>query len=308
MARTKRINMFTNKTFVYSIYLLTALNIGSFIYKHDYESMFLFSIMCIVTFLFTKNFIIVLFVSLMFVNTLILLRMLNDKVFEGAVGNMDANKYSSIIEMKSSMNDVIKKLENEKNVDVLLEMMKEFVEYNKSNLKDEDTLKEEKDILEKLNNYILGNEQTDEENDFIKENSISKFIHESELKKKKSDVVEDEESVQDVNEDDTSETYESEGSEVDKEKTKKFLEEIIKKEKDIDSSSTKTEKSGFKNQNNNGIGKNDLTEYPNDPNELIQKMKNLNPSLKKSMNVLKNLNMNELNNMVNSLDSVLEKL
>ena len=36
----------------------------------------------------------------------------------------------------------------------------------------------------KLNNYILGNEQTDEENDFIKENSISKFIHESELKKK----------------------------------------------------------------------------------------------------------------------------
>jgi hypothetical protein len=234
--------------------------------------------------------------------------MLNDKVFEGAVGNMDANKYSSIIEMKSSMNDVIKKLENEKNVDVLLEMMKEFVEYNKSNLKDEDTLKEEKDILEKLNNYILGNEQTDEENDFIKENSISKFIHESELKKKKSDVVEDEESVQDVNEDDTSETYESEGSEVDKEKTKKFLEEIIKKEKDIDSSSTKTEKSGFKNQNNNGIGKNDLTEYPNDPNELIQKMKNLNPSLKKSMNVLKNLNMNELNNMVNSLDSVLEKL
>jgi len=76
--------LLNNVSFLYFVFFVSIINLFGFMYNKDYESVFLFSCTALIVYMFNNNMIIVLLVSLIFVNLLIVLNKLNNnKVEEG---------------------------------------------------------------------------------------------------------------------------------------------------------------------------------------------------------------------------------
>jgi len=71
--------MLNNIYFLYFVFFATIINLFGFMYNKDYQSVFLFSCMVLIVYIFNNNMIIVLLSSLIFVNLLIFLNKMNNK-------------------------------------------------------------------------------------------------------------------------------------------------------------------------------------------------------------------------------------
>jgi hypothetical protein len=82
MLKSKGSKIFNSVALLYFIFFVTIINLFGFMYNKDYQSVFLFSCTAIIIYLFNNNMIVVLLVSLLFVNILILLNKLTNKEFK----------------------------------------------------------------------------------------------------------------------------------------------------------------------------------------------------------------------------------
>ena len=72
-----RKNFLNNIKLLYLVFVLFIINLGVFIYNKDNQSIFLFSILSLIIYMFNNNMIIVLIIPIIFINTLILINKLN---------------------------------------------------------------------------------------------------------------------------------------------------------------------------------------------------------------------------------------
>lgn len=73
----KGYSLLNNVTFLYFVFFVTLVNLFGFMYNEDYQSVFLFSCTALIVYVFNSNMIVVLLISLIFVNLLIFLNRLN---------------------------------------------------------------------------------------------------------------------------------------------------------------------------------------------------------------------------------------
>ena len=67
-------NIFMNVTLLYIVLLFTIINIGTFLFYNDYQSILIFILSCVVIYFINKNMIFILGFSILFVDTLCFLR------------------------------------------------------------------------------------------------------------------------------------------------------------------------------------------------------------------------------------------
>jgi len=80
MVKLKGYPLLNNIKLLYFIFILAIINIGGFIYIKDNQSIFLFAVISIIIYVFNQNMIIVLISSMIIVNTLIFLNILNGPI------------------------------------------------------------------------------------------------------------------------------------------------------------------------------------------------------------------------------------
>jgi len=80
MVKLKGYPILNNIKLLYFVFILAIINIGGIIYIKDNQSIFLFAVISVITFIFNQNMIIVLLTSMVIVNTLILLNKLNGRI------------------------------------------------------------------------------------------------------------------------------------------------------------------------------------------------------------------------------------
>jgi len=69
--------LLNNVAFLYFVFFVSLINLFGFMYNKDYQSVFLFSCTALIVYVFNNNMIVVLLISLIFVNLLIFLNRLN---------------------------------------------------------------------------------------------------------------------------------------------------------------------------------------------------------------------------------------
>jgi hypothetical protein len=69
--------LLNNVAFLYFVFFVSLINLFGFMYNEDYQSVFLFSCTALIVYVFNNNMIVVLLISLIFVNLLIFLNRLN---------------------------------------------------------------------------------------------------------------------------------------------------------------------------------------------------------------------------------------
>jgi hypothetical protein len=74
--------LLNNVSFLYFVFFVSIINLFGFMYNKDYESVFLFSCTALIVYMFNNNMIVVLLISLIFVNLLIVLNKLNNNTIE----------------------------------------------------------------------------------------------------------------------------------------------------------------------------------------------------------------------------------
>ena len=72
-----RKNFLNNIKLLYLVFALFIINLGVFVYNKDNQSIFLFSILSLIIYMFNNNMIIVLIIPIIFINMLILINKLN---------------------------------------------------------------------------------------------------------------------------------------------------------------------------------------------------------------------------------------
>ena len=80
--KIKGYSLLNNVSFLYFVFFVSLINLFGFMYNKDYESVFLFSCTALIVYMFNNNMIIVLLISLIFVNLLIVLNKLNNNTIE----------------------------------------------------------------------------------------------------------------------------------------------------------------------------------------------------------------------------------
>ena len=90
--------MLNNLNLLYIIFLCTLINIGYFLYRKDFQSILIFIVCCIVIYMINKNMIIVLGISILFVNALGMVRMFKK---EGFINDSDEDIKENMTEIDS---------------------------------------------------------------------------------------------------------------------------------------------------------------------------------------------------------------
>ena len=99
--------LLNNVKFLYVVFIFTLLNVSLFIYRKDFQSILIFIVSCIAIYLINKNMIVVLGLSILFVDTLGIVRIFKKEGFED---EDDTDKKSHKIE---NMHDSDSESDNE---------------------------------------------------------------------------------------------------------------------------------------------------------------------------------------------------
>lgn len=168
MIKKHALTLLNNVKFLYFVFFLAILNLGYFVYNKDNESIFLFIVLCLVVYLFNNNMIIVLLFSMIVINVIILINLINKEGFE-----------EETVKEKEKVKEKVKENEKVKEKDKVVDMNESGELFNKNKLEEtkypdtsDESIKKKMEKLAPLSKMLDGLNITEVNNMINKLNSV----------------------------------------------------------------------------------------------------------------------------------------